>query len=246
MIDLILDTNIWISHIAKDKPTGIFDVLKKQVEDGEVVLLINEIIRDEWRRNRERTIKEIEKEIKIISKTALKMKPFLNDENKGKIEDLLSDYNKEEEKRIELANKRIEEVEKLMENATEIEVTDEMKIQVANWALEKRAPFIKKANSVGDALILLSAVKHRQKNKSAHFIPGIFVSFNHTDYSQKNNIDQIHEDLEEILEEVNLFYKRNIGEVLNLTPELNTEVESYIDMMVERHLEEQSEIRRGK
>lgn len=246
MIDLILDTNIWISHIAKDKPAGIFDLFKTRIEDGEVVLLINEIIRDEWRRNREKTIKEIEKEIKTISKTALKIKPFLNEANKTKIDDLLSDYNKEEEKRIELANKRIEEVEKLMENATEIEVTDEMKIQVANWALEKRAPFIKKANSVGDALILLSVVKYRSNSKSLEYNPGIFVSFNHSDYAQKNNIDQIHEDLKEILEEVNLVYMRNIGEALNLTPKLNEEVESYIDMMVGAYIEEQSEIRRGK
>ena len=246
MIDLILDTNIWISHIAKDKPAGIFESFKKQVEDGEVILLINQIIRDEWNRNKENTIRDIEKEIKTISKTALKMKPFLDNENKRKIENLLSDYNREEEKRVELAKKRIEEVEKLMTNATEIEITDEMKIQVSNWALEKRAPFTQKANSVGDALILLSAVKHRHNNKSAYFIPGFFVSFNHTDYSKKNNADQIHEDLEEILKEANLSYKRNIGEVLNLTPELNIEVESYIDSIVERYLEDQSEIRRGK
>ena len=174
------------------------------------------------------------------------MKPFLDEENKTKIDDLLSNYNREEEKRIELAKKRIEEVEKLMANATEIEVTDEMKIQVSNWALEKRAPFTQKANSVGDALILLSAVKHRNSNKSAYFIPGFFVSFNHTDYSKKNNEDQIHEDLEEILEQANLSYRRHIGKVLNLTPELNIEVESYIDSMVESYLEDQAEIRRGK
>jgi|TARA_B110000240_G_scaffold163490_1_gene183468 hypothetical protein len=246
MIELILDTDIWISHIAKDNPAGIFESFKKQVEDGEVILLINQIIKDEWNRNKENTIRNIVKEIKNISKTALKMKPFLDEENKIKIDVLLSDYNREEKRRIELAEKRIEEVEKLMANATEIEVTDEMKVQVSNWALEKRAPFTRKANSVGDALILLSAVKYRHNNKSAYFIPGFFVSFNHTDYSKKNNESQIHEDLEEILEKANLSYKRHIGEVLKLTPELNIEVESYIDSMVESYLEDRAAIRRGK
>ena len=246
MTDVILDTNIWISHIAKDKPNGIFESFKSQVDNGEIFLLINDIILDEWQRNKNNTIRDITSEIKSSSKNALRMKTFLDENGKQKIDELLSDYNAKEQERIRLAEERIKEVEKLMSNATKVAVTDEMKIQVANWALEKRAPFKQKSNSVGDALILLSTVEHRNADSTSHFRPGFFISFNHTDYAQRDNSDEIHEDLQELLDGANLSYKRNIGEVLSLTPELNAEVESYIDYQVEWYMEEQAEIRRGK
>ncbi|SCY08339.1 hypothetical protein SAMN05192588_1052 [Nonlabens sp. Hel1_33_55] len=246
MTDVILDTNIWISHIAKDKPNGIFDSFKSQVDNGEIFLLINDIILDEWQRNKSNTIRDITNEIKSSSKNALRMKTFLDENGKQKIDELLSDYNSKEEERIKLAEQRIEQVEKLMTNATKVIVTNEMKIRVADWALEKRAPFKQKSNSVGDALILLSTVEHRNSDSTSHFRPGFFISFNHTDYAQRENSDEIHEDLQELLDGANLSYKRNIGEVLSLTPELNAEVESYIDYQVESYMEDQAEIRRGK
>ncbi|AXO79960.1 hypothetical protein DZC78_06010 [Olleya aquimaris] len=250
MVDLILDTNIWISHIAKDKPAGIFDIFKKQVNDGEVILLINDIIIDEWNRNKSKTIKNISNEIKETSKNALRIKTFLSEEGKEKINELLGEINSKENERIKLAENRIEEIELMMANAIKTEVTDKMKVQVSNWALEKRAPFKQKSNSVGDALILLSTVIHRTKDGSNHYRPGFFVSFNHTDYAQENDSDEIHEDLQDLLDNANLLYKRHIGEVLNLTPELNVEIEMYIDNYVESYLEEQAEmraeIRRGK
>lgn len=246
MVDLILDTNVWISHIAKDKPDGIFEEFKKQIEKGQIILLINDIILDEWKRNKNNTLRDISNEIKITSKNALKIKTFLNIEEKEKIESLLNKYSSIETEQIKLAEKRIEEIERLMADATKVEIKDEMKIQVANWALEKRAPFVKKANSVGDALILLSMVTHRNEDTSIYFRPGFFVSLNHSDYSKTDKHDEIHEDLKEMLEDANLTYKRNIGEVLNLTPEINANIESYIDNQIEWYMEQQAEIRRGK
>lgn len=250
MVDVILDTNIWISHIAKDKPVGIFESFKKQVSNGDVILLINDIILDEWKRNKDNTIRDIANEIKISSKSALKIKEYLDFDGKEKITELLSEINAKEDERIKLAEKRMEEVELLMSQAVKTDITNDMKITVSNWALEKRAPFKQKSNSVGDALILLSAVRHREKDGSSDFRPGFFVSFNHTDYANKDNSNEIHEDLKELLDKGNLSYKRNIGEVLNLTPELNQEVHNYIDSYVEYYMEEEairnSEIRKGK
>ena len=250
MVDLILDTNIWISHIAKDKPSGIFDSFKKQVSDGDIILLTNDIILDEWKRNKENIIKEITKEIKNTSKNATKIRPFLDPSSQTIIDELFVKISANENERIKLAEKRIMEVEVLMSEAIKMEVTDEMKVTVANWALDKRAPFKQKSNSVGDALILLSVVKHRENDGSSDFRPGFFISFNHTDYSQREDPNEIHEDLQELLDGANLAYERNIGQVLKLTPELNQEVHNYIDSYVEYHMEEEAirnaEIARGK
>lgn len=236
MVDVILDTNIWIHHIALDNPTGIFDNLKEQIKSEQVYLLSNEIIIEEWRRNKQTTIDNVVKAIKTQSKNALEVKEFLNSSDKKVLEDLLKKYASKEEERITLAKNRIEEIEQLILSATQTKITPEMKLQVVDWALLKRAPFTIKNNSVGDALILLSAVEHRRKYIEQGFIPkGFFVSFNHTDYADKLDKDTIHKDLVDLLEDGNMEYKRNIGEVLHLTPELNMEIENYIDMQIEMY-----------
>lgn len=236
MIDLILDTNIWIHHIALDNPPGIFENLKDQIKTEQVYLLSNTIILDEWHRNKQITINSVVKIIKDQSKNALEIKEFLNNSDRQIMEELLKKYASKEEERITLAKERIEEIENLINSATQTEITSEMKLKVVDWALQKRAPFTIKNNSVGDALILLSAVEHRRKYIDKGFIPkGFFVSFNHTDYAEKLDKDIIHKDLEELLQDGNIEYKRNIGEVLHLTPELNMEIENYIDMQIERY-----------
>lgn len=236
MIDVILDTNIWIHHIALDNPTGIFNNLKEQIRTKQIYILSNEIIIDEWRRNKQTTIDSVVKAIKNLSKNALEVKEFLNSSDKKVLEDLLEKYASKEEERITLAKNRIEEIEQLIVSATQTKISNEMKLQVVDWALQKRAPFTIKQNSVGDALILLSAVEHRRKYLENGFIPkGFFVSFNHTDYADKLDKDTIHQDLEDLLEDGNMEFKRNIGEVLNLTPELNMEIENYIDTQIEMY-----------
>lgn len=235
MIDLVLDTNIWINHIAMDNPTGIFNELKYQIESEQVFILANEIIIDEWNRNKATTTKTIIKRIKDQSKNALEIKEFLDIDDKTSLEKILSKYAQKENEREELAIKRIEDVEHMILNGTQTKITNEMKLKVVDWALKKRAPFKVKNNSVGDALILLSSAEHRKTTNSPK---GFFVSFNHTDYADPTDKDIIDEDLQDLLEDSNMEYKRNIGEVLHLTPELNMEIERYIDMLMERAKDE--------
>lgn len=60
------------------------------------------------------------------------------------------------------------------------------------------------------------------------------------------NKDEIHEDLAPQLEDANMEFKRNIGEALNLAPDLNEEVEDYLEYLVENHLEIHFDMLRGK
>ena len=240
MVELILDTNIWISHIAKDKPEGIFDILKDQLKNESVFLLTTDVIVEEWKRNKANTISQLESSIRESSKSATRIKQFLPEDKKKEVENLLEVFHINETERLKLVYNRINEIDDLLLNAERAVTTDEMKIQVANWALEKRAPFTTKSNSVGDALILLAAVEHRKTwGDKGKLFPGFFVSFNHTDYSSSNDPDIIHEDLNDLLKQANLEYKRNIGEVLNLTPAISLEIENYIDYMVESYKESQ-------
>lgn len=239
MIDLILDVNIWIHHVAMDEPKGIFNELKKYIDSDEIHLLSNSIIIDEWKRNKGGTIEKVTSQIKKQSKSALEIKEYLPVHEKRKLNEILQKYCAKEKERLTIVQNRVEEIEKMIVSATQTHVTNEMKLKVVDWALEKKAPFALKKNSVGDALIILSAVEHRKRNMASGFQPkGYFVSWNHTDYADLNDKDLIHPDLADMLEDANLHYHRHIGLALKLAPKDLMEIENYIDWSIELAKEE--------
>ena len=234
MIDLILDVNIWMHHIAMDEPKGIFNELKEFIDSEEIYLLSNSIIIDEWKRNKETTINNVVAKIKKQSISALEIKEYLPADERERLADILEKYKTTEESRLKIALDRIDEIEKMITQSTQTEVTKEMKLKIVDWALEKKAPFALKKNSVGDALIILSAIEHRKKNISKGFYPkGYFVSWNHTDYADLNDKDLIHPDLADMLEDANLHYHRHIGLALKLAPKDLMDIENYIDWSIE-------------
>lgn len=85
MVSLILDTDIWISFIAKDKPSGILDKIKTKIDDSEIVLLTNDIIIDEWNRNKEKTLTVLRILLKDLS---IILKRHLNYTRKKKVKGL--------------------------------------------------------------------------------------------------------------------------------------------------------------
>jgi hypothetical protein len=245
MISIILDTNIWITFVAKNTPTGLLEQLKSKKDKFEIILLSNEIILNEWLRNKEQTIKDVTNSIKGSFNSAKKIADYFDDQNKIDYLNFIDSILGKEQQKIDLAIKRVEETEILLRNCEMTPITDEMKLKITDWALAKKAPFKKKDNSVGDALILLSSVEY-QKTKTIGITDSIFVSFNHDDYADGKNTDVIHEDLQELIAGANMTYKRNIGEALNLTPLLTKEIEDYIDFRIEELSELKAEIIRGK
>ena len=92
MISLVLDTNIWIAYIAKDWPSGIIDEIKKKKKSGEIILLTNEIIIEEWNRNKETTLKDISKKADEIFDATKKVFENYSSKTKGKYSDLVKDF----------------------------------------------------------------------------------------------------------------------------------------------------------
>ncbi len=249
MINLFLDTDILIGFIAKDKPSGILELLIEKIGNNSISIVTNSIIKTEWDRNKTKTISGLQKAILNEAKSALKISEFLSHDDKQKLESVLTNYAEEEKSRLDLIEDRISKIDKLLEEAVMIEITNGLKLEVIDLALEKKAPFNNKNNSVGDALNLLSLVAYL-KEQGTPYSDTIFVSYNHTDFGTKENPDEIHPDLKPHLEEVQLVYKRNIGEALNLSNEMIVEIESYIDdyvdSMVDDYIQDQIDIRRGK
>jgi predicted nucleic acid-binding protein len=245
MVAIILDTNIWINFVAKDNPSELLEQLIAKRDSKEIILLSNKIILDEWLRNKEQTVKDVSNTIKGNYSSAKKLADYLSLAEKQQFLLTVNPYFNQEQQRIDLAVQRVEQTEALLRSCVMTPITAEMKLQVVDWALGKRAPFKKKSNSVGDALILLSSVEYWKK-ETIGITDAIFVSFNHEDYTDGKKIDDIHEDLKEIVQGANMLFTRNIGEALHLAPQLTNEIGDYIDYQVDSWIEWQVEIARGK
>lgn len=240
MIPLILDSNIWIEFLAKDQ-NGIYTLFKKKIDEGEVYTVTNSIIIDEWKKNREKTIKKIIDEIKKEAKPALKISSFLGSSERTQFEKIIKKATDNSEK---IALQRIKEIEKILFSSPKMKITSKMKMKAVEHALLQKAPFINKNNSVADAIIIFSAIEYFKVKDP--LVRPLFVSFNHTDYSDLNDKDIIHPDLDELLKDTNIQYKRNIADALNLAPQMITVIDNYIEDMIESWINWQAEIMRGK
>ena len=245
MINIILDTNIWISFVAKDKPSGLLEELIQKRKSNEIILLTNEIILNEWKRNKEQTIKDVSNNIKQKYDSAKILADFLTGKERETYLASVNSFFSEEGKRIEMAINRVEETEALLMACEITPITDNMKLEIIEWALNKRAPFKNKKNSVGDALILISSVAYCKVN-TVGLTDSIFVSFNHEDYSSSKDINSIHEELGDLLAGANMTFTRNIGEALHLAPQLISEINDYFEYQLDLYLELQNDIARGK
>lgn len=245
MISLVFDTNIWITYVAKNWPTGIIDQIKEKRDSGEIILLTNDIILEEWERNKETTLKYVSKKADEVFSYTKKMFEIFDDKMENKYGELVKDFLSHRSEFIDMAMLQVEETEKLIKECDVTPITKEMKIRAADWALEKKAPFIKNKNSVADAIIILSSAEYL-KGKSIGIDDSIFVSFNHEEFSSKEDKELIHPHLEGILKEANMTYTRHLGKALRLPEKMLKEINEYIEYHLEDWLETQAEIARGK
>jgi len=263
VVTLILDTNIWI-YLAKGEHPKVLEKLIEKFNKKEIQFLISSIQIEEWDRNKIEIIDEIKKAIKFQIQNAQTISEYLEGEEKESFSKILSNFKNKEESLIKAANERYELIEDLIKNKSIIcQVTDDDRLEVSNWALQKKAPFHRHSNSYADALILLSTSKYVQEN-SLHTSPyvgetdkiiisdSVFVTNNSDDFSlgtKGADKDVIHPDLAPILDKVKMRFERNIGKILEISDELEAEIASYwgyIDDLIESHIEWEAEIMRGK
>lgn len=240
MAKLILDTSTWLD-IAKPRVEEILVELEEQVQQGVTVLLTCDIIIQEWHRNKVRVLDDVVASIRSHAKSALKMAELLPDEEKRTLIDITEKYTRIQAKQEQLAEKFFARVENLLNRSEVFNIGDDIKVDMANRALAKQAPFHNSKNNMADALLYFGAINHVVKN-NAITADLIFVTSNHKEFSDPTDFTKIHPDL----------FKGNVHFSINLAQALKMRKES-IDLMDEYQegqfwswLELEAEIARGK
>jgi hypothetical protein len=239
MIYIIFDTNIWL-YLANGLDTATnnyfqkhhFELLAKLeefTEKGEILILINDVIIEEWKRNKASAYEQIKKleqrENSLLNEFKRKVRgKEKHYENIGKIQQEIQDIRVQ----IKQNKEHIEAVEKFLFTACKkIDISDTVKLQIFDLSIKKQPPFHNKKNNTADAAILFSAAEFLKDKLTFSETSAIFVSNNFTDFT--NNIDKeiFHPDLNKLLPRIDLRYQTYLPHALKLSEETISEMKEF-------------------
>ena len=151
MLHLLVDTSTWLDLSKRRDGQRWIVALRVLVQQGEVELMVPQLIIDEFERNRERI------ETSMTSSIAQRFKAIKQD---------LDDYGSDaaDLKIIEdlarhtpligaMTTRNFDDVLALLRGGRSLEPTDAERLKVVSRGLAKRAPFHRSRNSVADALL---------------------------------------------------------------------------------------------
>jgi hypothetical protein len=219
---IILDTDMWV-FLAQDTYPGALLQLEELVGTGKLTILVPEQVQNEWDNGKAEIVRSHYKSnIKGILTSFKNLNKYLNGEEKVVLSGLIESVDRrKDDYAVGKANEYISKVEELIQKGTICPTTNDNKIKATDMGLAKKAPFHKK-NSFGDALIALSAVEYLQQEgiKNAYFITG-----NKTDFGEPGNDSELHPDLKDLFDSVELQYSINVKEIFRLIDEMIVTVE---------------------
>lgn len=246
MIYAILDTNIWVylangydsesenhdSGLYRDNHVLLFNKLREKVQNSELKILINDVIIDEWTRNKDNAQKLVEllekkkKEIKLARK---KFKAYLSKESYPVLNKLHEEIIDNINLKILRNQNHVQDIETfLKKECIKIPVSIKVKNHVANLALKKtKAPFLRDKNNFADAIILYSAIEFLEHELIKHEEKAIFISNNYKDFSSEKNEEKFHPDILEKIGLLDLHYQRHLPKALDLGNDLQAEIEEH-------------------
>lgn len=231
MTNIALDTNIWI-YLTNDTFFDLWNKFKEMQNNGEIRIIVNDIIIKEWHRNKPTTIKNLTNNIKSEYKSAQNLSNYLSGETKEIYIKTISEY-KDESNRIQKAQQRVNEVEAFMNTCTIIETTAAQKLFIAELATNKKAPFHNNKNNFNDALILRNICEF-VGSEYPQLYDLIYVSNNPDDFTDKET-KEVYEDLLVGLKPVRLKNVTQLGEALKLAPELMEDFDSWLEYQLDTY-----------
>ncbi len=241
-MNIALDTNIWI-YLTKDTFFELWTKFKEMKENGEIKVIVNDLILKEWARNKSTTIKTLTSNIKNEYKSALNLSNYLQGDARANYLQIISEY-KDEANRIKKAVERVEEVEAFMKTCTIIETTQEQKLFIAELSTNKNPPFQNNKNNFNDALILRNICEFVDNGAPALY-DLIYVSNNPDDFIDKDT-KEVHQDLFRDLKPIRLKNVTELGEALKLAPELIEDFDEWIEIQLDNQAMYELDIIRGK
>jgi predicted SnoaL-like aldol condensation-catalyzing enzyme len=216
MFKLLVDTCVWLDLAKDPHQQSLIDVLEELIDSGEVSLIIPRTILDEFKRNNTRILQESKRGFTSHFKQVKEaVKRFGNSQEKLSLLTQLNDL----DHKIPLMGESttgaaLKRITKLFRKSAIVEITDDIMIRAAQRAIEGKAPFHRKKNSMGDAIIIETYANCIQ-DKDSTVVQFAFVTHNTDDFSMVNGSHKIpHPDFGSLFNKRRSMYSISLLEVL--------------------------------
>jgi hypothetical protein len=167
---------------SKKSELPILTALEYLVDQGIVRLLVPNLIRVEYERNKDRVANQTRQRLTQECKLVKEIVEAFGGVNKQQAIDTIDDVKHRLPILSEANYMTVHRVEQLFTTAIDTSVSDSAKLKAANRAILKLAPFHKSKNSMADAALLEVFDEFRLANLT-EFDSFRFITVNHTDFS---------------------------------------------------------------
>lgn len=232
MFHVLIDTCVWLDLAKDHKQESLLSVIEALIKRKELVLIVPEIVLDEFNRNKAHVAKDgVKSYLSAIRRAQDAVRQLGHPKNRQAIQSYLGDIG---HKLPQMGNDALESlstIEKLLVKAPTIKATDNVLIRAARRGIEKIAPFHRGKNSMNDSILIEAFLEYRAANDA----PGhrfAFITHNKNDFSSPTDERLPHPDITHFFTKVKSLYSTNLGETLRkIEPELVT------DLMMEAEFE---------
>ena len=201
---IMLDTCVWLDISSQKADLPMLVALERLVQEGSIKILLPDLVRTEYERNKERVIDATRKRLSGEFRVVKRVIESFGGDGKETALATLDDVNHRLPILSEATQGTVERVFKLFDTAYEIQISDTAKVRAAERAIAKRAPFHKQKNSVADA-VLVEAFQEFRTGHTGEYETFRFVTHNITDFSGKDH-RKPHDDFADIFDDRSSLY----------------------------------------
>lgn len=207
----MLDTCVWLD-LAQPINEPLLAALEQIVHLKDIELLVPQIVRDEFARNKPRIIKESGRSVAAALKRAKSaVSSYENKRKRATTLDVLMDVEHALSHASDVTSGSLGRIEKLLATVPTHATTDEVIRRASQRAMEKKAPFHNGKNNFADALVI-ELYGELSKKPGTRFV---FVTHNTHDFSQQNGDSRLpHPELGSLFSKVKSRYFIKLADAL--------------------------------
>jgi hypothetical protein len=215
-IQMLVDTCVWLD-LAKDYgQKSLLGGLEEMVKNGLVTLILPRTIVNEFMRNKSRLIEDSARAASSALKRAKDVTIQFGDP-KRKMK-TLRELQEIDQKLVNVGDDVADGVvhaQAIFKLSKIIETSDEIKVTAANRAIERRAPFHRQKNGMGDAILIETYAD--ALSKAAPGERFAFITHNIKDFSHPSASNKLpHPDIAGLFSKVKSRYFTTLGEALRI------------------------------
>lgn len=211
---VMLDTCVWLDISSQKSELPMLTAIEHLVEDGVIKILLPDLVRTEYERNKDRVIEGTRKRLANEFRVVKGVIESFGGDGRDVALQTLDDVNHRLPILSEATEGTVKRVLRLFDTALVVAITDKAKIKAAERAIAKKAPFHKQKNSVADA-VLIEAFQEYRIEHADEYDSFRFVTHNVNDFSAKDH-RLPHEDFAEIFDDQTHFYNATSQAVVDL------------------------------